>query len=130
MRNSITPSLKTITLFAIATALCSLSACAQNDNQSVGSNLRMVKIESRALSWNLVGDPSLREMAVLLPPSYFRSSTARFPTVYYLHGLGKRKDGHLGSVDMLTKLYALMKEKNLHEMIIVAVDGTTVFGGS
>ncbi|HZY09896.1 MAG TPA: alpha/beta hydrolase-fold protein [Bacteroidota bacterium] len=79
---------------------------------------------------NLIGDSHTREMAVLLPPSYFKSNTSRYPTVYLLHGLGKRKDGQLESIDMLTKFFDLMKEKRLGEMILVAADGTTTFGGS
>lgn len=114
-----------------AVVLCAATdAGAQKRENPLGQQIQFLKIESNALKGNLVGDPSTREMAVLLPPGYFSSTQARFPVVYYLHGLGTRKDGHLGSVDMLVKLFALMKERRLPEMILVAVDGTTVFGGS
>ncbi|MBU4267270.1 MAG: esterase family protein [Acidobacteria bacterium] len=122
--------IKIFTLFVIITTLSTVSIFAQDDKNSTDSNIRMVKIKSHALEGNLIGDPSIREMAVLLPPTYFISSTMKFPTVYYLHGLSNRKAGHLANFDMLIKFYKLMKEKKLKEMVIVAVDGTTVFGGS
>jgi len=121
---------KIILIVFVVPIIFTLNACAQKNSSPLGPHIQFTKIESMALKGNLVGDPWVREMAVLLPPSYFKSPKPRYPAVYYLHGLGARKDGHRGSVDMLIKLFSLMKEQKLCEMIIVAVDGTTVFGGS
>lgn len=118
-------------LFALlAPALVTLCACAQKNAGPLGNHLQYVRIESEALRGNLAGDPWVREMAVLLPPSYFLSAKARYPAVYYLHGLGTRKDGHRQSAGLFEKLFELMKKRQLAEMILVAVDGTTAFGGS
>ncbi len=115
-------------LLPMVPVIIALNACAQGP--SSGAALQFPKIESAALKGNLIGDPAVREMVVLLPPSYQRSTSMRYPVVYYLHGLGTRENGGRGSIDMLTKMYGLMKEQKLYEMIVVAVDGTTIFGGS
>ena len=102
----------------------------QSKNHNLGKNLQFPVIESKALAGNLIGDPSRREMAVLLPPSYHAQTTTRYPVAYLLQGLGYRKDGHLSQIHILTEMYDRMKKKTLSEMILVAVDGSTVFGGS
>ena len=118
-----------LTLVTISCVL-TLNACAQKNSSPPQSHLTFIRIESAALKGNLVGDPWVREAAVLLPPSYSKSTKERYPVVYYLHGLGSRKDGHRGNVGIMGKFYDLMKDRSLSEMIIVAVDGATVFGGS
>lgn len=107
--------------------------CARSDEAArptLNGHFQYVRIQSVALTGNLIGDSSSREFLVLIPPSYNRLKKARYPVLYYLHGLGKRKDGHLGSVGTFTQMFEMMKEKKLPEIILVAVDGTTVFGGS
>lgn len=99
-------------------------------DRSLGPHLVYVEVESEALKGNLVGDPHVREMAVLLPPHYFEDEGARFPVVYLLHGLGRRRDGHLASVHLQKAMFEQMKAGRLVESIIVAVDGSTTFGGS
>jgi S-formylglutathione hydrolase FrmB len=105
-------------------------ALADARDRSLGAHLEYVQVESEALRGNLIGDPAVREMAVLLPPSYFDEPTRRYPTVYLLHGLGKRRDGHLDLTYVQRELFRTMKAQQLSEMIVVAVDGTTSFGGS
>lgn len=92
--------------------------------------LYLVPIDSRALRGNLIGDPSLREMAVLLPPTYYKEPKRRFPVVYLLHGLGQRKEGHVHTARMFEFFHDSMKAGKLAPMILVAVDGSTAFGGS
>ncbi len=96
----------------------------------LGRHLELFKFESRALKGNLIGDPHVRELAVLLPPSYFRAPKRTFPAVYVLHALGKRRNGHLESIPMFRDAFARMKQGKLAECLRVAVDGTTSFGGS
>ena len=62
-------------------------------------HLEFVRLDSRALDGNLLGDPSTRELGVLLPPSYFDAPERRYPVVYLLHGLGQKKNGHLGNTE-------------------------------
>ncbi len=99
-------------------------------DQYLGPQLEFLRFESPALKGNLIGDPHEREFAVLLPPSYLTSPERKYPVVYLLHGLGKRKDGHLDSLYVLRGAYEEMLRGRLGEMVIVAVDGTTSFGGS
>jgi len=105
-------------------------ALGQTRNHPLGQNLRFTKFESNTLAGNLIADPSRRELMVLLPPSYYRNLSKRFPAVYLLHGVGKRRDGHLDFLPLFIELFNHMKNKKLDDMILVAVDGTTIFGGS
>ncbi|WP_163995625.1 alpha/beta hydrolase [Pyxidicoccus caerfyrddinensis] len=93
-------------------------------------HLEYVRLDSRALDGNLLGDSRTRELGVLLPPSYFSAPERRYPVVYLLHGLGPRKDGHLGAVGVQRAAFRQMEEGALPELILVAVDGTTSLGGS
>ncbi|MFP2929373.1 alpha/beta hydrolase [Pyxidicoccus sp. 3LG] len=93
-------------------------------------HLEYVRLDSRALDGNLLGDSRTRELGVLLPPSYFHASERRFPVVYLLHGLGPRERGHLGYVGVQRAAFHQMASGELPEHILVAVDGTTSLGGS
>jgi enterochelin esterase-like enzyme len=93
-------------------------------------HLEYVRLDSRALDGNLLGDSRTRELGVLLPPSYFHAPERRFPVVYLLHGLGAREHGHLGYVGVQRAAFRLMESGELPEHILVAVDGTTSLGGS
>ncbi|MCY1023450.1 alpha/beta hydrolase [Pyxidicoccus sp. MSG2] len=93
-------------------------------------HLEYVRLDSRALDGNLLGDSPTRELGVLLPPSYFSAPERRYPVVYLLHGLGARKDGHLGAVGVQRAAFRQMEEGAMPELILVAVDGTTSLGGS
>lgn len=115
---------------AVLAAAASNELYLQSRDRTLGNHLQQTRINSKALAGNLIGDPSLREMAVLLPPSYFKENRQRFPVVYLLHGLGKRSAGHLETSSMFPMLYNQMKDGSLLEMILVAVDGSTRFGGS
>jgi S-formylglutathione hydrolase FrmB len=105
-------------------------AGAQDAAQVPERHLLFPALHSNALRGNLIGDSSRRTLLVLLPPSYYQSRITRFPVVYYLHGLGKRSNGHRESIGMFTQYYLHMRQRKLSEMILVAVDGTTSFGGS
>jgi S-formylglutathione hydrolase FrmB len=93
-------------------------------------HLEYVRLDSRALAGNLLGDSPTRELGVLLPPSYFSAPGRRFPVVYLLHGLGPREHGHLGTAGVQRAAFRQMEQGELPELILVAVDGTTSLGGS
>lgn len=120
-------SFSVLAVFLLLLLVYSLSF---SQKHSLGQNLRLVKFQSAALAGNLVNDPTTREVMVLLPPTYYKNLAKRFPVVYVLHGVGKRKDGHLEFQSLFVEMFGHMREKRLHEMILVAVDGTTIFGGS
>jgi S-formylglutathione hydrolase FrmB len=96
----------------------------------LGEQLQFMRVNSRALQGNLLGDPHARELGVLLPPSYFTAEDRRYPVVYLLHGLGRKSDGHLDNLDVQRAAYARMLTGELPELIVVAVDGSTSLGGS
>ena len=45
------------------------------------------QFDSPRLAGNLMGDPSVRDLVVYLPPSY-HTSARRYPVLYLLHGFG------------------------------------------
>ncbi|HEX6096702.1 MAG TPA: alpha/beta fold hydrolase [Thermoanaerobaculia bacterium] len=49
--------------------------------------IQYLELHSQALEGNLLGDPADQEVAVYLPPGYDKS-TARYPVLYLLHGIG------------------------------------------
>jgi len=120
----------TLAVLLIVSAVLQQRAFAQHGSNPLGRNLQFVQFTSKALTGNLIGDSPVREFAVLLPPSYYRNQQTRFPAVYVLHGLGKRIDGHMQNVPMFVEMFDAMRQKKLKEMILVSVDGSTIFGGS
>jgi S-formylglutathione hydrolase FrmB len=95
-------------------------------------------IESRALAGNSLGDPSLRRVAVWLPPSYHQArgggDDRRYPVIYWLAG-------YAGTGEMLfqgspwqpglgERLDRLVAERRMGEAIVVAPDAFTRWGGS
>jgi S-formylglutathione hydrolase len=103
---------------------------AQLITKKLQRHMVLITIDSKALRGNLIGDPSRREMAILLPPNYYKEPKRRFPVVYLLHGLGERKEGHVRTARMFETFFDTMKAGRLSPTILVAVDGSTSFGGS
>ena len=58
---------------------------AQSTPANVGRTER-IKVQSKALEGNLIGDSATRDVSVYLPPSYEQSRNRRYPVVYLLHG--------------------------------------------
>jgi S-formylglutathione hydrolase len=54
---------------------------------SAQGTIQIVKLHAASLEGNLLGDPAEQEVAVYLPPGY-ATSTARYPVLYLLHGIG------------------------------------------
>jgi enterochelin esterase family protein len=91
-------------------------------------------IESRALAGNPLGDPTARQIAIWLPPSYDRAPARRYPVVYWLAG-------YAGTGQMLfsgspwqpglgTRLDRLVGSGRMGEAIVVAPDCFTRWGGA
>ncbi len=106
------------------------ASLSQTHQHQLGKHIEFVQIKSKALTGNRIGDSPNREMAVLLPPGYFKEISRRYPVVYLLHGLGPRKDGHLLMLSCLVDMFNFMRMKELPEIILIAIDGSTSFGGS
>src|ERR1700750_651465 len=51
-----------------------------------GIKVDSVMVHSKAIEGNLEGDSADRNALVVLPPSYAKNKSKRYPVVYYLHG--------------------------------------------
>ncbi len=97
-----------------------------------GSRVQLLRIESRALRNNPLGDPFVREFAVYLPPSYYNDSK-RYPAVFCLSGFtgGARSwfnfQPWLPTMD--ERMDALIASGG-SEMILIFPDCFTRYGGS
>jgi enterochelin esterase-like enzyme len=50
------------------------------------ARVESIKVRSREIEGNLLGTPADRDVIVILPPSYDRERSRRYPVVYALHG--------------------------------------------
>jgi enterochelin esterase-like enzyme len=82
MTHSSSSRLLAATLIAAALAAAPL---AQGTPAKTGKTER-IKVQSKALEGNLIGDSATRDVSVYLPPSYEQSRNRRYPVVYLLHG--------------------------------------------
>jgi S-formylglutathione hydrolase FrmB len=91
-------------------------------------------IESRALVGNTLGDPTARQVAVWLPPSYATAPERRYPVIYWLAGFtGTGQMLFQGSpwqIGLGERLDRLVAKRLMGEAIVVAPDGFTRLGGS
>lgn len=90
--------------------------------------------DSRILKRNPLGDPSVRDFPVYLPPSYFSKAASRFPVVYLISGFTGKGIMNLNvsylSENIHQRLDRLIAEKKMREMIVVMPDCITKYGGS
>ncbi len=94
-----------------------------------------VVLQSTVLQGNPLGDPSLRQFPVYLPPTYNLEPERRFPVVYYLAGYGgwgamKLLEEKAFDTPLWMRLDRLMNSSELEPMLLVFVDGFTRFGGA
>lgn len=94
----------------------------------------MLRFESKVLKDNPLGDPSVREIPIYLPPSYFSHPGKRFPTIYLLPGFPCKaklllSDNPWGE-PLVEKLDRLMLGGRMSECVVVIPDGFTRLGGS
>ena len=88
-----------------------------------------IKIHGAALEGNLEGDAVDRDVIVILPPSYAKEKTRRYPVVYALHGysIGAEQWTHEIHVPQTVEgAFALGSQ----EMIVVLPDSKTIYNGS
>jgi enterochelin esterase-like enzyme len=94
----------------------------------------MLRVESRLLANNALGDPAVRQLPVVLPPSY-ENSARRFPVVMLLAGYSSSGAQLLlnhapWQPPFAERLDAAMREGRLAEAIFVAPDCFTRYGGA
>ena len=93
-----------------------------------GAPVLHIKVHGASLVGNLEGDSVDRDVNVVLPPSYARSKTRRYPVIYFLHGFAIT--GQYVSDFMHVPEAALASSKKGAEFIIVVPDTDTKQGGS
>lgn len=103
------------------------SAPAATAAKTVGMIRKMVDITSEALAGNVFGDPSTRQLVVLLPANYDASSD-RYPVVYVLHGWGGNEFSMV--IPFQKPFERARKAGDVRDMIMVFIDGDTKLGGS
>ncbi|HJQ36518.1 MAG TPA: alpha/beta fold hydrolase [Thermoanaerobaculia bacterium] len=108
-------------LFALLVLLASLSAFA--------ADVRVMKLDSKALAGNLTGDPATQSFAVYLPPGY-ESSTARYPVVFLLHGIADSYEVWTDAWKIPQLLDRLIVAKTIEPMIVVMPNAGNRFLGS
>ncbi|HEY4184998.1 MAG TPA: alpha/beta hydrolase-fold protein [Polyangia bacterium] len=96
--------------------------------------IETLTLDSAALADNPLGDPARRQVPVWLPPSYDREPTRRFPVVYWLAGFTSTGaslfQGSPWQPTLGERLERLIASKTMGELIVVAPDCFTRFGGS
>ncbi len=95
--------------------------------------IKVLNHESNVLKDNPLGDPSVRELYVYLPPDYDKNDK-NYPTVYCLTGFTGRGKMMLNdsafSPNMAERLDKLIAEEKMKPMIVVMPDCFTKYGGS
>src|SRR4051812_1480417 len=93
------------------------------------ATVERIKIHGTALEGNLEGDAVDRDVIVLLPPSYARERTRRYPVVYALHGYSIGADQWTKEIHVPQTVEGAFAKGAL-EMIVVLPDSKTVHNGS
>ncbi len=91
--------------------------------------VEQIKIHGKALEGNLEGDAVDRDVLVMLPPSYSKEKSRRYPVVYALHGysIGAEQWSHEIHVPQTVEGAFAQGAK---EMIVVLPDAKTIHNGS
>jgi enterochelin esterase-like enzyme len=91
-----------------------------------------LRITSRLLAGNRLGDPADRELPVWLPPGF--DDSRRYPTIWYLSGFGAAGATKLGwslwSPNIAQRLDRLVGDGLMPPTIVAFPDCTTRLGGS
>ncbi|MCO6488464.1 MAG: hypothetical protein J5I98_08610 [Phaeodactylibacter sp.] len=121
--------MKTTSLFF----LLLLATCATMAQTSKGAKER-IKIYSRAIEGNLLGDPAERDATVYLPPSYQAQPHRRYPVLYMLHGFTDNDSQWFGWekhwINLKEVIDAALSEGQSKEMIVVMPNAYNRFKGS
>jgi enterochelin esterase-like enzyme len=93
-----------------------------------GITVESIKVHSAALEGNLEGNSADRNVVVVLPPSYAKARSKRFPVVYFLHGFSI--DGQNFSNYLHVPEAVAHEAARGTEFIVVVPDTLTKMGGS
>lgn len=93
------------------------------------ARVETVKVPSREIAGNLLGTPAERDVIVVLPPSYDRERSRRYPVVYALHGYSIGAAQWMGEIHVPQTVEGAFA-KGTPEMIIVLPDSKNLHNGS
>ena len=89
-----------------------------------------IKVHSKALEGNLLGDSPDRDVFIYLPPSYQTNKSKRYPVVYMLHGYGLTAERWVPFMGMPTIPDKLIAAGTAKEMILVSPDSFNKYNGA
>jgi enterochelin esterase-like enzyme len=120
--------MKKIILFILLINLGVYPALAQKGTKE------RIKVHSKAIESNLIGDPADRDVTVYLPPSYQSNPESRFPVLYMLHGFTDTDSQWFGWEDHWINLQTVIEQSIAEglskEMIVVMPNAYNRFKGS
>lgn len=91
--------------------------------------VQRIKIPGAALEGNLEGNAADRDALVVLPPSYSREPTRRYPVVYALHGYSIGAEQWAQEIHVPQTVEGAFA-RGAREMIVVLPDSKTLHNGS
>ncbi|MCB1047026.1 MAG: esterase [Calditrichaeota bacterium] len=101
-------------------------------NRRLKGSLVVEEIRSQVLQGNPLGDSTLRQVPVYLPPGYHKRSR-KFPVIYVLAGLFGSPEGWLDFRAFSENVFQLADRliaEGLPPFVLVCPDGFTRYGGS
>ncbi len=88
-----------------------------------------IKVHGTALEGNLEGDAVDRDVIVVLPPSYAKASSRRYPVLYALHGYSIGAEQWTHEIHVPQTIEGAFAQ-GTREMIVVLPDSKTIYNGS
>src|SRR5580698_6332650 len=88
-----------------------------------------LKVHSAAIEGNLEGEPTDRDVFVVLPPSYAKDKHRRYPVVYALHGYSIGAEQWMHEIHVPQTIEGAFAQ-GAKEMIVVLPDAKTIHNGS
>ncbi len=120
--------MKKLFIFFLLLCLGAISTFAQKGTKE------RIKVHSKALEGNLIGDPADREVTVYLPPSYAANPDKRYPVLYMLHGFTDNDSQWFGWekhwINLQDVIEQSLAEGLSKEMIVVMPNAYNRFKGS
>lgn len=91
--------------------------------------IERIKVHAPTIEGNLEGEAADRDVLVILPPSYGREPSRRYPVVYALHGYSIGAEEWAKEIHIPRTVEGAFA-KGAQEMILVLPDSKTVHNGS
>lgn len=93
------------------------------------ARVESIKVHSKEIEGNLLGTPADRDVMVILPPSYDRERSRRYPVVYALHGYSISADQWMKEIHLPQTAEGAFAS-GTPEMILVLPSSKNEFNGA